>query len=305
MAYLNEINYLLDEMRLVFDLDFIKEDIQQQNKYAAAGIKSHYKTDKSSSEMAYWVLSNFLNKNETIKNQIDTVIFTTDNVDRSDDINVQTANSLLNELGLPNAFPIFQSFSNCANIAACFNTACALVESGRSKNVLVVSVDKMGEKDENYMMKPEMSVLSDAAICLWISSTPAENALKVEDVFLKNNPQQWLIDREAEYQQYTVNKLKLFKHIANRVKDVTNSKIDHLILNNYFKHILDMFIGIFKVDKSIVDMTNVSRMGHAPAGDTFINLCDLLKNNKIAKGENVVLVGDSPSLCSGIVLMKI
>ncbi len=305
MVYLSSIKYFLDNENPISDLDFLKSDSVVQNKYAAAGIKSHYKTDKSPSEMAYWVLSDFLKENKAIQDQIDTVIFTTDNSDGSNDINTLTANSLLNELGLSQAFPIFQSFSNCANISACFNTASALVESGRSKNVLVVSVDKMGEKDEDYMMKPEMSVLSDAAICLWISSTPTEGALKIEGIFLKNNPQQWLIDRDAEYQQYTVNKLKLFKYIANQVKGITNGKIDHLVLNNYFKHILDMFIGIFKVDKSIVDMNNVSRMGHAPAGDTFINLHDLLKNNKIVKGENVVLVGDSPSLCSGIVLVKI
>lgn len=101
MPYLSTINYILDKECFFEDLVFVKTDIEKQKKYASAGIKNHYKTDKSPSEMAYWVLSNFLKNHEFIRNEIDTVIFTTDNLDRSNDMNVVTINSLLQELGIP------------------------------------------------------------------------------------------------------------------------------------------------------------------------------------------------------------
>ena len=188
MPYLNNINYLIDDQIHINHLDYIRSDVEKQKKYVSLGAEYHYRTDKSPAEMAYWVLSQFLKEHEFTKDKIDTLIFTTDNLDESDELNVLAVNSLINELGIPQAFPIFQGHSNCANICTCFNTAYALVKSGQAKDVLIVSVDKIGEKDQDYMMDPEMSVLSDAAICLWISSTPVSGALKIEAVFQKNNP---------------------------------------------------------------------------------------------------------------------
>jgi len=304
-SYLNSIHYFLDEQHEITELSFIKNDPSSYEKYTSSGVQYHYKTDKSSVEVAYWVLSKFIESHPEIQSKIDIIIFTTNDFDKSGDMDVVAINSILNELGLSHAFPIFQGHSNCANVSACFHTACCMVESGKANNVLVVSVDNFGGEDQNYRMKNEMSILSDAGVCLWLSSQPLAQGFAIENIFLKNNPMQWIIDTDIEYQTSSLNKLKLYKNIANQVKKQLTKETDHFILNNYFKHINTMFLGMFNVSADKVDFTNVARTGHSPAGDSFINLSDLYTNDKIKSGQTIVSVTDSPSVCIGIVLQKL
>ena len=54
MVYLNAIQCFLDNKCFSNDLSFLNSDIQKQNKYRDGGIQCHYRTENSSSEMAYW-----------------------------------------------------------------------------------------------------------------------------------------------------------------------------------------------------------------------------------------------------------
>ncbi len=300
-SYINSINCFLDKQCLVNELQDLKTNTEKAEKYHSYGAKFHYKTDKTSSELAYQVLSDFLLEDRITKDKIDFIIFTCDNIDGKNDINTLSVNSFLNKLGITNAIPIFQGFSNCANIAVALNSAASLIESRRAKNILIISVDTIGGEDKNYIMDTEMSIYSDAAICVWLSSSPTSESLQITDIFIKNNPAQWFIDRKIDYQKSSINKLKLYQSISKSIKEQIGT-VDYLILNNYFTFINEMFLGIFGIKFTNVNYSNASEIGHAPAGDVFINLLDLQKKHSLQFGQNIVLVSESPSLCIGIIL---
>lgn len=303
-VYLNEIIYSFEKCN---DISLLKDEIgdTKLEEYRSNGVSEFYISDKELVSTAEKLLSDFFKLELIDPEDVDHVIFVSDTFENYDiGIDLPSISKLLNKFDMQETTYSKINGAQCANLALAFMTGISHIKSSFYDNILIVSIEsKFGKNLSNYIMSPEMSVLSDSGILLWISESNCQLEVEVLDVKMHSDHEQWLINPIEQFQKYSVNKIKLYKKIARWSNKIVDLKSSTIIFNNYFHHILKMFSGVFRVNREQIYSRNISRFGHTEAGDVFINLKDYLEETQV-KNQEIVLVSDSPASCFGIALKK-
>lgn len=303
-VFLNEIHYHLDKQK---NINQLSETIEKSKieYYKRGGVEHYYTCTLSLIDYASKILTDMFNTSHIEGDDIDHVIFVSDSIHKNAiGFNIREIGQLLKKNGMEDATFSKLTGAQCANTSLALQSAFSYVKSGVYDEVLVVSVEsRFSRNEKEYLMSPEMSILSDAGIAFRVSSSQEINSLEICGIKLLTDHNQWGIDQVEEFQKFTINKLKLYKGIARWAYRDPVWKESVFFFNNYFHHISKMFKGVFKLDENQVYSKNLIKFGHTEAGDTFINLKCFLEENGINNGQ-FVLISDSPTSCIGIKLKR-
>lgn len=306
IASLSAIQYELGDFIKIDELDFLLSDPEKLKMYQTSGLVDYVKTNLDPLELCFTSLSKTLNELEIEKDDIDVLIFISENAKRDYSIGIKDANRLQIRLGLKKALPIGISLSECANIITGIQMGASLIASKMAKNVLLVCFDKLPEADERRKMPHEMSILSDGAVSCLIAE-PGRGDFDIQSIIHKNMATQWDYFGSESSSMYSMQKFKGLVGVTKKIlkeNAIEAKDIKKIFTSNYVQSISKMFIEIagFKEEQGYYG--NLERFAHTLAGDILINLKDYMDESPLNADEKVFMLVDSFSTCGSIVLNK-
>ncbi|MBC8754075.1 hypothetical protein H2O64_05295 [Kordia sp. YSTF-M3] len=306
IASLSAIEYDLGKSKNIDTLDFLKNDPNQLNIYKKAGANYFAKSEISSIELCFNAIEKTLNATSVKKDEIDVVLYVSENATRGYRINVIDINKLLLRAGLHKALPIGISLSDCANIITGLQVGVSMIASGMANNVLLVCSDMITGEDEKRKMDRDTSIFSDGAVSCMLSK-PGNGDFDICSVINENSPSLWAKNSETHEHEYSMEKFKIIHRISRAIlkeNTLTAANIKKVFTSNYSLPTNKLFLRMAgcKPDKGFYD--NIGRFGHTLAGDILINLKDFEKDNTINSGDTFLSLVDSYSTCGAIVFCK-
>ena len=303
IASLGSIAYELGQLKPIEELDFLKDNQQKLELYRMAGFGHYAESELSMRELAYKSATKTLKASGVDFEQVGICIYVAESNNRDEVVNSAEVNKLLMDLELKNTFPIHVSISDCANIVSALRVAGSIIKAGEAKCILLVSADKAPRRTNGRMMFREMSIKSDIALSCLIFP-PGEGSYDIIYISQHNTPVQVTVTDSSEY---AITKFKDIRNQANRLRkllDMQPSDYSRIITNNYSLEVTKMLVQLcgFKPEKGYFD--NIKRFAHAVAGDVLINLEDLKSEHSIPVGDKLLLMSDSITTSSFVVLKK-
>lgn len=306
IASVSAIQYELGDFIKIDKLDFLVSDQEKLKVYQTSGLANYVKTNLDPMELCYTALSKTLDLAEVEKEDIDFLIFTSENAKRDYSLGIRDANRLQIRLGLKKAQPIGVSLSECANVITGMQLGASLITSKMAKNVLLVCFDKLPESDIRRRMPHEMSILSDGAVSFLISE-PGKGDFDIQSITHKNMATQWDYFGSESNNMYSMQKLKSLVGVTKRIlkeNAIETKDIKKIFTSNYAQSIAKMFIEISGFNEEQGYYTNIERFAHTLAGDVLINLKDYMDETPLNAGEKIFMLIDSFSSCGSIILKK-
>jgi 3-oxoacyl-[acyl-carrier-protein] synthase-3 len=289
---LGSIAYHLGDRRPIDELDFLRADPRRLELYKLAGFEAYCASELSMRELAARSARQTLERSGLRPEDIGACLYVAESYDRDEVVSSPEVNRLLVDLGLTRAVPIHVSIANCANILAALRIARALVASGDAQHVLVMSVDKAARRASGRRMFQDMSIKSDISVSCVVSrgGTGTFDLLHVAQHNLAG-----LID-VIDSPAFATEKFKELRRAAKQAREhlgLTAADFTRIIINNYGREVMRMFVELCGFPKQAGWYRNLGRFAHAVAGDVLINLADADANGEIAAGDRVFLMADS------------
>jgi 3-oxoacyl-[acyl-carrier-protein] synthase III len=214
---------------------------------------------------------------------------------------------LMNELGMRNAYPVGVFLPGCANATSALRVAVNMIRAEGYDNVMVVTTDKVAPgNDENRIMWPDVSILSDAAAACLVSparrrdfdivSISHHSAPFMWDVDSQSNLAAFLLSTVKGTQQTALDALQLAKLVAGDIRG--------LLTNNYNIPVMHAMARQCGFQESQVYCGNVARFAHGYAADSLINLKDYVVGHPPDSGEYFMLLATGHKNWGGVVLRK-
>lgn len=306
IASISAVQYELGDFIKIDELDFLVSDQEKLKMYQNAGLANYVKTNLDPMDLCFTSLSKTLDQIKVEKEDIDFLIFTSENAKRDYSLGIRDANRLQIRLGLKKAQPIGVSLSECANVITGMQLGASLITSKMAKNVLLVCFDKLPESDIRRRMPHEMSILSDGAVSCLISE-PGSGDFDIQSITHKNMATQWDYFGSESNNMYSMQKLKSLVGVTKRIlkeNAVETKDIKKIFTSNYAQSIAKMFIEISGFKEEQGYYANIERFAHTLAGDILINLKDYMDESPLSAGEKVFMLIDSFSSCGSIILTK-
>ncbi len=215
---------------------------------------------------------------------------------------------LMHELGLNNAFPIGVFLPGCANAINALHVAVNLIKADGYRNVLVVTTDKVKPESPDYrLMKPDISVLSDAASSFIVSSDVDKINYNVEGIYHHSFPHMWNLDYENDF---VANLIATFKGSQIAIDSILSKcktevgDIKKIFMNNYNVPTVKMIGKQNGFGENQLYLENISKFAHAYASDTLINLKDYSDAQSISIGSRYLLLGTGHKNWAGTILTR-
>lgn len=306
IASISAIQYELGDLIKIDELDFLVSDQEKLKMYQASGLTNYVKTNLDPMELCFTSLSKTLDQIKVEKEEIDFLIFTSENAKRDYSLGIRDANQLQIRLGLKKAQPIGVSLSECANVITGLQLGASLINAKMAKNVLLVCFDKLPEADIRRRMPHEMSILSDGAVSCMISE-PGKGDFDIQSITHKNMATQWDYFGTESSNMYSMQKLKSLVGVTKRIlkeNAIETKEIKKIFTSNYATSIAKMFIEISGFKEEQGYYANIERFAHTLAGDILINLKDYVDESPLNVNEKVFMLIDSFSSCGSIILTK-
>lgn len=306
IASLSAIEYDLGKSHNIDELDFLKNDPETLNLYKKSGANYYTASELSNIDLCANAIEKTLNTTSVKKDEIDIVLYVSENATRSYNISVIDINKLLLRFGLTKALPIGVSLSDCANIITGLQVGISMIGSGMANNVLLICSDIVTGEDEKRKMDRETSIFSDGAVSC-ILSKPGNGDFDICSLINENLPYLWEKNSEIHEHQYSMEKFKIMHRVSRSILKENTLKptnIKKVFTSNYTLPTNKLFVKMTgcKPDKGFYD--NIGRFGHTLAGDILINLKDFYKNNTLASGDTFLSLVDSYSTCGAILFCK-
>lgn len=271
-----------------------------------AGVDVYWTTKLTSPELALAAGNALLAEDPAGRERIDAVIYATNHWDHEIPGNVAIS-QMLSGLGLRDPAILGVSLGQCANSQLALQQAAALIESGRADNVLIVCVDKMPE-EASRLVAPKISMISDCASAVRVSSSAEGAEYLLLDSFLRVNVGLGLVDPEVRFSEYLSGVGEGFVAAVAEAMRRTGLSVPelHAILpNNYNRWIARAVTGLAGFTAAQLYLDNVPRMAHAGASDTFVNLRDYTLERAPQAGQSLLLLATAPNMWGVAILERL
>ncbi|WP_420574456.1 hypothetical protein [Kordia sp.] len=307
IASLSAIGYDLGRSQTIDTLDFLKNDPDTLEVYRKAGAKYYAASEISNIDLCASAIEKTLKETSISKDEIDVVLYVSENATRGYSISIIDANKLLLKVGLKKALPIGVSLSDCANIITGLQVGVSMIASGMANNVLLVCSDMITGEDKKRKMERETAIFSDGAVSC-ILSKPGNGDFDICSLNNENKPTLWEQNAETDEYEYSMEKFKIIHRISRAILKENALKpieIKKVFTSNYTLATNKLFVKMTGCGKDKGFYDNIGRFGHTLAGDILINLKDFYKNNEIHSGDTFLSLVDSYSTCGAIVFCKV
>lgn len=213
------------------------------------------------------------------------------------------------DTGLQNVPPIGLYLAECGTYATAVKIARSFLESGRYKNLLVVTTDK-ASSENHRLLDGNLSVSGDAAASCIFSTDDKFNAdFELLNVVQNTDQQLWGVDMSTNYtlfaKLFAEGVAKTFVETFNGVEELKLKKPDVLVTNNYILEVLGMFAQLAGMDYEQLYTRNLSKMGHLFTADNLVNLQTLLSEGAIKEGQLIATLSTGVCTWGGTVLKAI
>ena len=305
LASIQSIAYYLGTFKPIEELDFLRDDPRKLQLYKLGGFQSYAESDLSMRALARCAAAQTLEASGIERNRIGICLYVAESFDRDEMVDSTEVNRLLLDLGLDHAVPIHVSISNCANIVAALRVATALIETGDTEHVLVVSVDKAPRRYGGRMMFQEMSVKSDVSVSCLVSR-PGVGPYGIR--YIGHHNSAGLIEaKSSDPASYAMEKFNAIRYAAKRAREslgLQSADFARVITNNYSREVSRMFLKLCGFPNEAGCFGNINRFAHAVAGDVLINLKDLETEGAFSPEDMIFLMADSITATSVLCLQR-
>jgi 3-oxoacyl-[acyl-carrier-protein] synthase-3 len=303
-VYLKGISYELEEPRPLQQLPEVQRSPDLLANLQAVGVAAFSVSRRSPAELAAACAKRTLWKAKTDPAEVDLLFYatTTFGEPRFYGGDVQ---AMIGRLGLVNAYPVGVTLSECANVVIALALAADALRSGRCRNALIVTADKVLE-GESRVVPPEVSVGSDCAASVLLTSqgTGPWELLGGERLIIP-------LDGEGraheDFARYLKTSARGIQEITGRTLAAAGREPDDfswLITNNYNQSVSRLFASQSGFDPAKVYTANIARYGHGFGADNLINLSDCAGEHPPDAGDLVLLLASGPNMWATAVLRR-
>ena len=295
-VYVGGFSYELGELEYaVEDLEEIKEFPEKVSRLKSSGF-SRYRTSKLSVlDLAGKSINKLFSKVDIAPESIDAVIFATSSIGVNNHLSHRFLCDFLLEHGLHNAYPLMSSLSFCGNLMPAFKKGYNYILSGEYKHILLIVADIVSE-EFGRIAPPDLAVGSDAAASCLLSVNP-EVGFEISDIHESVNSQAGLYDPARDFPRYVKAVSDGIRSVANKTLVATASpsqSVTRVFTNNYNEQTCKSYLRLLGLHQDKIDLSNISRFGHAGAADICINICDYLENHEQGDEESFLLLSSGP-----------
>ncbi|HDI2995302.1 hypothetical protein OHW01_12190 [Acinetobacter baumannii] len=298
------LNYSLGKIE---SIDKVINNPDLLSKLRNKGLETFSNSELTPAELAYLSINKTIESAGIDPKDIEVVVYASTSFWRKNFYTEYDIAWLMHTLKLENAFPIGIFLPGCANAINALHVAVNLVKADNYKNVLVVTTDKVNPESNDYrLMKPDISILSDAASSFIVS---CENDIdfKVDSIYHHSFPHMWNLDYEHDF---VANLVATFKGSQIAIENILKkssldySEISKIFMNNYNIPVIEMIGKKCGFSENQIYLNNVKKIAHAYASDTLINMKDHIDSINIGKNEHFLLLGTGHKNWAGTVLTK-
>lgn len=254
-----------------------------------------YKTSLSIAEMALHTAQKTLAEARCEGEQIDTLLICSTRFHGGPEEHTQFLREIIQPLSLTKAEIIGITLGRCTNLIKALRIAQARILSGQSKQILVITTDRItceAERLENF------ALFSDgAASCLVVSNDDPHPGFNIIASAEKQDLQQIAQGLSVELAK-AVNQL-LFRH-----SNLTISDVERLFHSNIYLPLCNLKEMQAGYHTTQLYTDNITRIGHCFAADPLINLVDAQQHTELRAGGFFQLAASIPGARASLLLQK-
>ena len=226
-----------------------------------------------------------------------------------------TATIIANKLGLNNIMA-FDISAACTGFIYALSVARAYVESGMSKNVLIVGAEKLSNILD-YTDRTTCFLFGDGAGAAIISATDNKEEAIIDVQCKSDGSQKDLLLTPAPYsQEKSYMQMKGNETFKVAVRTLTNDVVEILQKNNMDTKDIDLFIphqANYRIIKAVADALNldekqkvltIEKYGNTSSASIPMAINDAYENNRLKKGDIILLDAFGGGLTWGSALVK-
>ena len=318
---LTKISYILPtKYENTIDYNIKYPDWNMESVIAKTGVQKRFIADEEETavDLAEKVGAKFFKEYNISPDQIDSLIFVT----QSPDYVLPTSACIIQDrLGLPNNILAFDLNLGCSGFVNALAVGISLIESSMLKNCLIICAETYNKyiEDDNRTTR---SLFSDAAaICLveknlvtkctvgpikfGVDGSGADNLIVKGSGAreLKLERKKSLFMDGSKVFMFTMREIPIFVNNLLEEADLSIDKIDLFIFHQASKLVLDTIMKKLGINKDKI-FSNIDFIGNTVSCSIPIALYDAIKEKKIKKGMNIMLVGFGVGYSWGGMIIK-
>lgn len=302
-------------------------DLNADDIFKRTGVKERRRTkeDFIMSDMAYEAASALLNKNDGLKEKIDTIILIGHGYDYKAPI---TAALLQNRLSLNQNVLSIDLPHGCTGYINGLAVSKGLIDGGMSENILLLTGDT-----PSYVINKNnaelLSIFSDSATATYISKNKNEDGLEkfifgtdgsgAKNLIVLNSSSRfpatinYLKNDGRLNGTMTMDGVEIFKfaikvvpkliHETLEKNNLTLEQIDYVIFHQANSFMLEILRKKLKIEKEKF-YNDISHTGNTVASTIPIALKDAFEKNKIKRGDKILLAGFGLGYTWGATVIK-
>lgn len=292
-VFIDSIAYVTGQPVALETLAECRESPQNLQVLQQEGYEQVLVSRESVADMAMRSLRKTLEQGDIDPADIDLLIYSSDSAgdQRERECNSQVHRISL-ELGLENAYPLGINQSTCGNFCSSLRVAAALLKTGETRNVLLVTAEK--SENGERIMDSNAAVLSDgAASCLVTTSGRARYRLAG---IVQSTIHALGCETEAGSKVFLALSgfQSAFEKFTSRL-DLEAEHFSQLIPNNYNRSLLSLYAQISGIGMDKVYDANLKSKAHVYSCDNLINLLDYSGAARLQPGDKIAMLGNGPS----------
>lgn len=209
----------------------------------------------------------------------------------------------------------------CADSSMALKLAKDLLTANRkANNVLICYGNKLFS---NYRFRYPVTIIGDGGVAALVTRTESN---VIEDIHIESNGNYWdlfkLEYREKSFDEYrevcsdirkygfelAIESKNRFAAINENIlskNSLANTDIRHFMLQNISKRAYEYYESAFGIQMSPICAMNLQRYGHLGAADVFVNYATGLEHGIFQKGEQVLIMNNSPVAAWSSVLIEV
>jgi 3-oxoacyl-[acyl-carrier-protein] synthase-3 len=304
-VHLRGLAYELEEPRGIEEIAELRADRELLGRLQSVGLAAYSPNRQSPAEMAAAAAQRTLWKAKVKPAEVDLLVYATSSLSEPRYYG-RDIDSLLTRLHLDRAFPIGITLSECANLIAALDVAASFVGSGRARNALLVTVDKIAA-GTSRIVPPEVAVASDSAASILVNGEPGGlfELLAAERHILPLRYERDPHENVVHYLEVSAQGIAEISARTLAAAGKTPADFRWLITNNYNTSVAKLVATQSGFAAERTYSANIARFGHSFAADNLINLADCLSAHPPSSGDLYMLLASGPHMWGGAVLRKI
>ncbi|MFI9204912.1 3-oxoacyl-ACP synthase [Streptomyces sp. NPDC053048] len=255
------------------------------------------RTEKTLEEMAIASGSRTLRSAGIAPSSIDLLILCSTRFPSEVDLHGRMMETVMTGMGLADAAFMGITLNRCTNLLSAVHVADAFVRSGRYRNVLVVTTDRIA--DESVRME-KFALFSDGAASCVVAAEHSDEAYEVLACATAQTPSELDGANEISADLSRLVNDRLLGPLGLTLEDVSG-----LMHANLFKPLVAMKERLAGFTPAQIYTENIERIGHCFAADPLINLVDRAAAGHVRGGGHYMLASSVAGSRLGVLLRKV